>query len=148
MDRSHLETPPHISTFASPVQRACPPFGLCRFWSQDLSQLLPCLHSCLYPTACILAAIPIVSLSFAASAVGRCPGNVARERRRQLDCGKTKGWHIAKCHCKKVPCSECGGLERPRPQGSGLAFSVPCWFSFVRSPSWAHLSIPVELSLC
>lgn len=34
------------------------------------------------------------------------------------------------------------------PRAWGLLFSVPCWLNSVRSPSWLHLSIPVELSLC
>lgn len=86
--------------------------------------------------------------TLANSAAGRCPGGVTQECRRLLKDGRTKGWHIAKCHCKRIPCGECGGLEWPRPQGSGVAFSVPCWLNFVRSPSWPRLSIPVELSLC
>lgn len=149
VDRFHLGTLPHISTFA--LQWTLPSLSFFGLWSQHLSQLPPS-----FPVSTLVViqlpaswlTFPLLAFALANTAVGRCPGSATKEHRRLLENGETKGWHTAKCHCKKIPHGECGGLERPRPQGSGVAFSVPCWLNCVRSPSWPHLSIPVELPLC
>lgn len=93
---------------------------------------------------CTLTAMPIVGLS---SARLYC-----REIFKQCNCGAQEmiwQWqNKGLTHCN-MPLQE-ASLQWVRWPGtasaSGLAFSVLCWLRCEWSPTWAHLSIPVESS--
>lgn len=132
----------HLGTTCSMC--ALPLLSLVLWW-QDLSHQFP--GSFPVPPAFWLLCPPL-AFPLADSAVGRFSSNATVEHRGWSDSGKTKGWHIAICHCKKLPCSECSGLERPRPEGllslcyvdldvSGAQLE-PIWASL-----WSHLLLTV-----